>query len=280
MNIRKASFVVAFVAVLAFAVSASAQGQVFKVSVQAANIRLEPTTDSQVIGRAVIGEILTVVSQNRDWIKVVVDGKREGYILGRLGSMETIQAASTPAPVPAPAIKVRKEPAPVVVTAPPLSPAPVRTETTQTTQVAAKPSSKSNPGRFGVGLNLAAIPGGVTPGVLYDVSDRVTVSGAVGIYPGVTAVLGEVLYGFPRPPDPKSDYVFRPYVGGGLILVSVDYRFGSESFTGFMGSGGTFMTVKKIPHWRFSGDLSLVHFNVEGISVSGIGLRLGAHYMF
>ena len=105
-------------------------------------------------------------------------------------------------------------------------------------------------------------------------------NGAVGLYPGVTVMLGELLYGFPRPPNPQSDVIFKPYIGGGLVMASVDYGLGSESFTGLIGSGGTFLTVKKIPHWRFNGALSLVQFNVVGVSVAGVGIRLGAHYFF
>lgn len=153
----------------------------------------------------------------------------------------------------------------------------------QTTQAAAaQPASPSKP-RLGAGLYLGAAPGGVAPSVLYDLNDRVTLNAALGLYTGVTGLAGELLYRFPQPPkSPASDVAFEPYLGGGLMLVSVDYGLlDSQSFTGFIGSGGTFMTVSKIPRWRFSGDLNLVRFNNVGyIAVSGIGIRLGAHYMF
>lgn len=427
MSIRKTSFVVAFVAVLAFAVSAYAQEQVFKISVEAANIRFEPNTTSPVIGRAERGTVLKVIGQERGWFRVVLSAKgapeKVGYVLGQLGSLETVRVASapTPAPVPVPAPAVKEEPAPVVVTTTPppspatvaayslfikaaetdgfadseledsakdfrdnvkrqnfllasseatanvllvitkrekrlgeptgaagqtasilggskgknlevadiwatlsvkrggkwvsgirlssnsccmtwraardrvidlaskwleqnmpLSSAPVRAETAQTTQAAATPPpAPSKPRRFGVGLYLGAAPGGVAPSVLYDLTDRVTLNAALGLYTGVTGVTGELLYRFPQPSkSPASDVAFEPYLGGGLMLVSVDYGLGSESFTGFIGSGGTFLTVSKIPRWRFSGDINLVRFNVGYIAVSGVGIRLGAHYMF
>ena len=143
--------------------------------------------------------------------------------------------------------------------------------------------NQSGPGRFGAGLNLSAAPGGAVPSILYDLNDRLTVNGAFGFYTGATGVMGELLYRFPRPPkNPPADVVFEPYVGGGLVFVSVRYRFGlaSESYTGFVGSGGTFLTFREIPRWRFSGDLNLTQFSVEGITVSGMGIRLGFHYFF
>lgn len=142
---------------------------------------------------------------------------------------------------------------------------------------------QKEPGKFGAGLFWGLSPGGAAPAILYDLTDRVTLSAALGLYTGVTGMMGELLYRFTRPlKNPPSDVFFEPYLGGGLILVSVSPGFGanSDSFTGFIGSGGTFMTIRKIPRWRFSGGISLVQFNVEGIAVAGIGTRLGFHYFF
>lgn len=142
----------------------------------------------------------------------------------------------------------------------------------------------SVPGRFGAGLQMAAAPGGAVPSILYDLNDRLTVNGAVGFYYGAaTGFMGELLYRFPRPPtNTPSEAVFEPYLGGGVILVSVRsaFRVGQGTYTGFVGSGGTFLTFSKIPRWRFSGDINLVQFNVEGIVISGAGIRIGFHYFF
>lgn len=138
--------------------------------------------------------------------------------------------------------------------------------------------------RFGAGLYLAGAPGGVVPSVLYDVSDRTTVVGALGFYSGVTSVLGEVLYRFPQSPKADAEVAFEPYVGGGLVLANVSYGFVgwsvSENFTGVVISGGTFMSVKDAPRWRFSGGLDVVGMGGQGVSVAGVGLRVGAHYLF
>lgn len=153
----------------------------------------------------------------------------------------------------------------------------------QTAQAQTQPAASETDHRLGVGAYLSAAPGGLVPSVLYDVSDRATVVGTVGLYSGVTSVMGEVLYRFPQPARADSKVSFEPYVGGGLVLTNVTYGFAgwsvSENFTGVVASGGAFMTVKEVPRWRFSGGLDWVGVD-EGVSVSGVGLRLGAHYLF
>jgi len=281
------SFVIVFVAVLAFAVPASAQEPTerFTVSVQTANIRLRPTTDSTVIGRAEKGTELLVIGRRDNWLEVVfADGngaKKVGYVAAWLGSIESRTTA----------IPVKEEPSEPINTTPlDVVLVPSAEDRVETSKLPDRPTQPANQPeetpvhRFGVGLDLAGAPGGVVPSVMYDISDRATVVGAFGLYSGVTSVLGEVLYRFPQPPKADSKVSFEPYVGGGLILANVSYGFGywsvSENFTGIVGSGGTFMTVKEIPRWRFSGDLNIVQIGGQGVSVAGVGLRLGAHYLF
>lgn len=154
----------------------------------------------------------------------------------------------------------------------------------QTAQAQTQPAASETDHRLGVGAYLSAAPGGLVPSVLYNVSDRATVVGTLGLYSsGVTSVMGEVLYRFPQPARADSKVSFEPYVGGGLVVTNVSYGFVgwsvSENFTGVVASGGAFMTVKEVPRWRFSGGLDWVGVD-EGVSVAGVGLRVGAHYLF
>jgi len=170
------------------------------------------------------------------------------------------------------------------------TPAAIPFQIAPTIEPAARDETPDTPGRFGIGLNFAAIPGGAIPGILYDATDRLTLKAAlVFYYAGYdryrdahsTGFMGELLYRFPQPPkNPPSDVVFEPYVGGGLIFGSASMGRHSESFSGFIGSGGTFITFRKIPHWRFSGDFNLVQVKVENVTCGGTGIRLGAHYFF
>ncbi len=285
-------FVVASAAVLAFAVSAQAQEPAdrFTISVQTANIRSLPSIGSPVIGRAEKGAELQIIGRQEGWLEVVfTDGsgsKKVGYVAAWLGNMKKVQVPGTVTAVQAER-PVQATPVVPVVAAPPAqewlernySASQATSKTAQTTQVAVQPASQSDPHRFGVGIFLGTALGGVAPSVLYDMSDRITLNVALGLYAVKTNMTGELLYGFPQPANPKSDVTFKPYVGGGLVVVLVNYGVGSGSHAGLGGSGGTFLTVKKIPKWRFSGDLNLVHFNGNA-GDSSIGLRLGAHYFF
>lgn len=286
----------AFLVVLAsFAQAGQVQGQVFKISVQTANIRSLPSVGSPVVGKAEKGAELQVIGRQEGWLEVVFtddnSAKKVGYVAAWLGNIESRTTA-----VPVTAVPVKEEPSePVKTVTAPLNVVLVpkaegRAEVPETTRA---PERSTQPAvqpketpvhRFGAGLYLAGAPGGLVPSVMYDVSDRATVVGAFGLYSGVTSVMGEVLYRFPQPPKADSKVTFEPYVGGGLILANVSYGFGywsvSENFTGIIGSGGTFMTIKEYPRWRFSGDINVVQIGGQGVSVAGMGLRIGVHYLF
>ena len=279
-----------FLACLAYPASAFGQELQFRVTVQVANIRLEPTTSSSVIGQAKAGTVLKVIEAG-EWVRVSLPAEggfeKVGYILARLGNLETVQKAQVQS-TPRVASLAREDPAqatpvqPEVNSKSPSSPEVKDPGSASQTVRQVQSQKRTGPGKFGVGINLAATPGGAVPSILYDLTDRVTLNAALGLYTGVTGVTGELLYRFPRPPkNSPSEVSFEPYVGGGLIFVSVNPGFGiSKSYTGFIGSGGTFLTFRKIPRWRFSGDINFVQFNVERISVAGLGIRLGFHYFF
>jgi hypothetical protein len=142
----------------------------------------------------------------------------------------------------------------------------------------------NEPGPFGVGAEVGVNPGGIEPSVLYDFNKSFTLRGMVDLGSGYSAVAGQLLYRFILRDQPQRVRL-TPYAGGGPILVTVDYGgpIGSQGFTGLLASGGLFITVKTIPHWRFSGDLNAPLYRHSGFPQPGLyGLYLGAgaHYFF
>lgn len=270
----KAARVVIMIAMIlaslvSFAEAAQEQQQFFIISVQTANIRHWPTTDSVIVGKAKRGDTLRVVGEEENWVKVVYVSNgvsATGYVAKRLGNMMTVKRLGATSDVRNDVTKVADDLAEL--------------HAILTRDVV----PETNTSRFGAGFYLAESPGGFVPSVLYDMSDRATLVGSLGLYSDVTSVMGQILYRFPQPSNQNSKVSFEPYVGGGLALINVSYGFRpwtvSENFAGMVGSGGTFVTVKSHPRWRFSGDLNLVKVNGSGVSVAGLGLRLGAHYLF
>jgi hypothetical protein len=139
------------------------------------------------------------------------------------------------------------------------------------------------PGPFGVGAEVGVDLGGIEPSVLFDFNKSFTLRGMVELGSGYSAVTGQLLYRFALRHQPQR-VTLTPYVGGGPILVTVDYggRVGSHSFAGLLASGGLFITVKRIPHWRFSGDLNAPLYRYRGFPQPGYSVYLaaGAHYFF
>jgi hypothetical protein len=144
--------------------------------------------------------------------------------------------------------------------------------------------TSNQPGPFGVGAEVGVSPGGIEPSVLYDFNRSFTLRGMVDLGSGYSAVAGQLLYRFVIRDQPQRVRL-TPYAGGGPILVTVDYGgpIGSQGFTGLLASGGLFITVKTIPHWRFSGDLNAPLYSHSGFPqpvLYGLYLGAGAHYFF
>lgn len=153
----------------------------------------------------------------------------------------------------------------------------------QTAQAQIQQAASETDHRLGVGAYLSAIPGGLVPSMSIDVSDRVTAVGTVGLYSGVTSASLEILGRGSELRRTNSKVAFEPYVGGGIVFTNVSYGFRpwtySEAYVGLVVSGGTFMTVDDYQRWRFSGGLDWAGVD-KSVSLSGVGLRVGAHYLF
>ncbi len=63
------------------------QQQRVKVKVDAVNIRLGPSTQSQALAKARRGEVFALVSKQKDWVKIRLRDGREGWIAERLVDM-------------------------------------------------------------------------------------------------------------------------------------------------------------------------------------------------
>jgi hypothetical protein len=143
---------------------------------------------------------------------------------------------------------------------------------------AGRARNSNRPGPFGVGADVDVHPGGIEPSVLYDFHKSFTLRGMVDLGSGYSAVTGQLLYRFVLRDQPQR-VTLTLYVGGGPTLVTVDYGgpIGSHAFTGLLASGGLFVTVKTVPHWRFSGDLNALLYSYGGFPQPVLhGLYLGA----
>ncbi len=263
------------------------QERQFRIKVPVANIRLEPTTSSPVIGQVKVGTVLEVIEEAGDWVRIYLptregDSRRVGYIYKPLGAIEVLKTYSEPEPIISEP-EVQAPAKPPVAIKPPIAVEPVPSSN----KVEPLLRQTKTAGRFGVGLSMGFAPGGLggVPTVLYDVNNRNSVVGMFMFVTGASAVSGGWLYRFP-PQDLPQSFFFEPFLGGGLSLVSIDFGpfFDRGSYTGFFGTGGAFLRFPKYPHWRVSGALYLTQFNIgEGFSspaLRGIGMAVGFAYFF
>lgn len=285
-----AVLLVTFIAVVSTA-HAQEQQQFRVTTARGAVIRAQPTTSSERMGVVPTGTILKVVDATADWVKVLYTppggNERAGYVSRTLGFVEKF---ATPDPTPAPAPKIDTpavEPAspqvPPAATPPTVSPVPADQPVAPTPKAA----QRSEPGQFGLGLQLGINPGGVVPSILYDLKNRpVSIRGLFDFGTGYSAFGAQALYRFSNLSDSASSAAIVPYVGGGLVLLNVDYGSplgGSQTFTGFLGSGGVFFTFKSLPSVRFSAEVNVPIYSYGTFGqpvLYGAFLGLGGHYFF
>lgn len=276
-------FFVVLSILLGIAATAAAQEQVFQVTAtRGAVIRAEPSTSSARLTVVAKETILTVVAVNGDWVKVRLSEVplKEGYIYKTLGF---VKSAADIAPVPAPT-PVEPKPVPVPRTEPvPASEQPTPTPKRPVAPVLPVAAPVQGRGQFGLGGQVA-FTGGIAPSVLYDLkSYPATIRGMADFGTGYSAFGVQGLYRFKTNPDPNASVTIEPYVGGGLTFVNIDFGIlGSQSFRGFLGSGGVFFTFRALPNVRWSAEINLPVYNTGtfGPAVYGTYLGLGGHYFF
>ncbi len=123
------------------------------------------------------------------------------------------------------------------------------------------------------------------PSVQYNITSKLTVRGLATIGSGFSFLGGELLFRFPTGREAGSSAVrVQPYLGGGVVVVNVDYSIlGSKSFTGLMGSGGIFLRFRRNAHWQPYAEMTLIQFSLGEFTepaVRGLGATIGFHYYF
>lgn len=266
------------------------QEQQFRVTAPVANVRLEATTSSPVVTQVKAGTVLKVIDENSGWVKVALPPEggfeRVGYISKSLGVLENAPAAIAPVPVLEMKPKQTYQPEP----APRSYLSPASAENPKEAWIQTKPAMMTDqskkPGQFGIGIQLGVNPSGISPSVLYDFkASPATIRGLFGFGTGWSVLGAQGLYRFSTTSTSDSSVAVVPYIGGGLIVLNVNYGSwtGSQSFTGFLGSGGMFVTFKSLPAVRFSAELNVPVYNYGRYSqpvLYGAYLGLGGHYFF
>ena len=291
MKFRTSALFTALV-LLASVSAAFAQSQQFRVTSRVANVRLEATTNSQVIDQVNAGTVLPVVEDAEDWVKVQLPTdnglKRTGFIYKSLGTIMTVSVPDAPASdaktasakpklIEKPMVKPVSKPAHVIKTKTQLTPPALPQPQTVGTV--------GQPRKFGVGAQIG-FGGGFVPMVLYDFNKNYSALGLFELEGAGTAVNMGVLRKFPQPAG-SGNLSFEPFAGGGFSLINVNFGplLGSESYHGFFGAGGTFVQLKKYPRLKFSGTVYFIQFSVPAefgtsIALRGIAGAVGAMYYF
>ena len=247
------------------------------VSGQSVRVHAKADINSPQVASIPSGTTVLVLAVEDAWVKINVPATNiVGYVSKSLGQLKLATPVESDPVQPRPAAPMpqpRPKPTPQAEPAKPVAPTPV-------------PATQSEEHRqFGVGLLFAGGIGGVEPSVLYDLkSHPVSVRGLVNFGTGWSAFGVQGLYRFKDATNPSGTVNFVPFVGGGLTIVNIDYGqlLGSQSFKGFLGSGGVFVTFKSLPAIRFSAELDLPVYSTGtfGPAVYGTSLGLGAHYLF
>lgn len=89
-------------------------GQTMYLQVNSANLRQQPTTETDAVGKLVYGEACTQVAYGSSWSRILTANGAEGYILTRfLGAIPMPTPTPTPTPAPTPAPTIAPAPVPV-----------------------------------------------------------------------------------------------------------------------------------------------------------------------
>lgn len=275
----------------------SQEAQQFVVTAtHGAVIRAEPSTSSgriAVVPKDTVLEVVAVL--NTEWVQVIMPATgQKGYIYRTLGLVHRAEgnghgtASSAPAPASQAAVPSSASTPPSNHQSTP-TPAPVSPTPSSNPAPASAPSAvkapHTEPGQFGVGLQLGVNPGGAEPSILYDLKHQpLTIRGLFNFGSGWSAFGAQGLFRFQNKGS-SSGTAIVPYVGGGLFLINVDYGLlgGSQRFTGFLGSGGIFFTFHSLPSVRFSAEINVPVYSYGTFAqpaLSGIYFGLGGHYFF
>ena len=103
----------------------SYDGNRYWVSVDIANLRLEPNTDSDIIGQITYSTDVVRISYGSEWSLVRTDNGTEGYVLTSLLSEDEI-ALPTATPTPTPAPTATPTPVPTATSTPTPTPVPAQ----------------------------------------------------------------------------------------------------------------------------------------------------------
>lgn len=240
---------------------AQAPTEQIRVTVTDANVRSGPGIEHNIIISISQGTILPVLGKEGVWFRVQLTtelgtGAEIGFIHESLA--EVLEGISEDRPI---------------------SPQITRQNSEDETDVISVGSRTIETGPLGAGIQVWGT-GGFMPGIHYDLNDRITIEGNIGLYENITSVGGQAIYRFGNPQEISSTVTYEFFAGAGASVFWLTLGEASDTLYNIQGSAGTFVHLVNNPRFRFKGTLSYMDFNISDADVRGIRLSFGALYFF
>lgn len=283
----------------------SAQGTMFTVTAESADVHKAPSTGSVVIGHVMRGRTLVVTRELGSWVKVAWPEAEDGngYLnvtWGTLGQKPAVAERSAASTASEPARRTAGAPVtrPVTTQAPqaPASVEPVTHTTAAEPRPVARRPIYNTPAShlLGIGGRMGNSPAGFGVGARAWRGNRFGIQVDGSRY-AMTSVTASKLTSMELEPsvvvglhDTVGDYLWiRPYVGSGLMFRHQSLSSGlpgasatTSNGIGWQAFGGGEVTFAGAPQIAVSADLGYRRLRnpVDGFELGGMGLSLSAHW--